>query len=413
MPTVQPSPGKPPLKGQLAEPACRALRRLRQILHGPTGRDEEKEVLDILRGLGTQDLNLVLGRLNLHTLVKSLDDRLWGPDHRKELLDLLTRQRLNEISTQNRGRLVDALQKGRTGRSEEQAIANLLLGTRGAQLTALKNQVDAGRDYRDLQELIYRDIDSRRLRRQILEHVAAEGQAAPTGELKVLSDIDDTLICSLKDRRYPRQTVYPGARQFYRELDQGRPGDLVFLTARPSFRWGVLENRTHRRLQSLGIESATVLSGSILHTLGNACIASYKFRMAAEHGRLFPEYQAVFIGDSGQGDVMAGQRMRRESPQRVKAVFIHDVVATPESERQRYRAEGIYFFDTYVGAGVEAYHLGLIGADGLGRLAAAAVDEFRRIPFESPAQREARRQELARDLDRANPLLPPDRRVQL
>ncbi|KAF4742428.1 hypothetical protein FOZ63_000654, partial [Perkinsus olseni] len=72
---------------------------------------------------------------------------------------------------------------------------------------------------------------------------------------KVLSDVDDTLVCSGGmhpagcDTDYPRKTVYPGVGAFYRELDLGvahpEPwpssandsynilGNLVFLSARP------------------------------------------------------------------------------------------------------------------------------------------------------------------------------------
>jgi hypothetical protein len=43
--------------------------------------------------------------------------------------------------------------------------------------------------------------------------------------LKIVSDIDDTLMCSGGhwpagcDRRYPRKCIYPGALAFFKELD--------------------------------------------------------------------------------------------------------------------------------------------------------------------------------------------------
>ena len=94
-------------------------------------------------------------------------------------------------------------------------------------------------------------------------------------------------------------------------------------------------------------------------------------------------------------------------PALVRAIFIHDVVATPEPVRKVWRAQRIFFFDTYVGAAVEAYEVGVIARDGVARVARAAREELEKIPFTSEAQRQDRREELTRDLQRAEALSAP------
>lgn len=85
----------------------------------------------------------------------------------------------------------------------------------------------------------------------------------------------------------------------------------------------------------------------------------------------------------------------------VRAVFIHDVVATPQEQRDAWRERHVFFFDTYVGAAVDAFHAGVISRDGVDRVAAAARESLAAIAFPSPDQRQAREAELERDLARA------------
>ena len=135
---------------------------------------------------------------------------------------------------QAKAALVRALQLGRTGSKDEAKILEIFLATHGPALTELKNAIEASGDHRDLLQLLWSDIDDLVIREAILAHFAKE--ASPTGELKVLSDIDDTFYANWKDARYPKGTIYPGVRQFYGELG----GDLAFVTARPNDRVGLI-----------------------------------------------------------------------------------------------------------------------------------------------------------------------------
>jgi hypothetical protein len=61
----------------------------------------------------------------------------------------------------------------------------------------------------------------------------------------------------------------------------------------------------------------------------------------------------------------------------------------------------VTFFDTYVGAGVEAHAQGLIHRDGVHRIVEKALEELVMIVFENEAHAQARRAELERDIERA------------
>jgi hypothetical protein len=387
--------------------ATKKLETLRTLMAGHTDRAEERRILDLLTGATAAELNFLLANVDLRALLCSVDDRAVGPDHRTALLDLLCGKRAAELSLPLRASLVTALQMGGTPALFERAIRDLFLGLHGRELTAFKNLLDAGNNHQDLEKLLFDDLDDTGLREAILGHLRREAEAVPSGENKILSDIDDTFYANWKDRRYPSKTVYPGVLAFYAELDRGpgiipgRDGDLTFVTARPADPLGMVENMTFDALRKHGVPPHAVLSGSLMHLLGNSRIAAKKFDNFQRYVRVFPEYGFVFVGDSGQGDVEFGDNMLAFAPHMVHAVFIHDVVDTPEAARQAWRAKRIYFFDTYVGAAVEAFQVGVISRDGVARIAKAAQESMAGIAFDSPGQREARQLELSRDLQRA------------
>ncbi|MCC6558682.1 MAG: hypothetical protein IT372_37580 [Polyangiaceae bacterium] len=310
---------------------------------------------------------------------------------------------------------VAELQRGSTSAAEEAEIVEIFLCTRGADLTALKNAIDAGGDHLDLQQLVFHDIDDDGRRAALLDHFARE--AVPCGEIKILSDIDDTIYANWKDGRYPKKTVYPGVLQLHKELDRGpgeqrgRSGDLTFVTARPGDRAGLVESLTFGTLVGLGVESATILTGGLTSLLSNRSIARRKLESFHEYLKLYPEYGFVFIGDSGQGDIHFGQDMLAAAPLVVRIVLIHDVVATPEERRRELAQGGVRLFDTYVGAAAEALSLALVSPAGAARVAHAARADLAAIAFDSEQQAEARRADLARDIQRLDALLPEGHRV--
>jgi hypothetical protein len=390
--------------------ATQKLQTLRALMSGHTDRHEERRILDLLSQATAAELNHLLLNVDLYALLEDVDDRLGGPDHSTALVELLCTKRAHELGLPVRAALVTALQRGHTTHLEEQGVRALFLGLHGRELTGFKNLLDGRGSSHDLHQLLFEDIDTPRIREDILAHIQREAEAAPSGENKVLSDIDDTFLANWKDTRYPSRTVYPGVLQFYRELDRGpglipgREGDLTFVSARPMDPIGFIEDRTLETLRAHGVDTAVMLSGAFTHLLGNARIAEKKLENFREYVRLYPEYGFVFTGDSGQGDVAFGEQMLANWPEAVHAVFIHDVVATPEPERQAWRSKRIYFFDTYVGAALEAYAVGVISRDGVARVARAAREELRAVPFTSQSQRALRESDLASDCQRADAL---------
>ncbi len=377
---------------------------IRTLLEGHTSRAEEAQILALLGEAAAAELDEVIAAIDVNLLFSGVDDRLVGPDHRTALRALLSETRLGDLKVPARAAIARALQRGRTCDADEQALVRILLETRGKDLTALKNALNEAGDHRDLQKLVWVDIDDAQRRHTLLAHFARE--AVPTGEVKVLSDIDDTLYENWKDTRYPPKTVYPGVVQFYAELDagprgEGRLGDLTFVSARPTDPLGAVEALTHRTLRSHGIKVAAVLTGSVISARSNQAIAQKKLENFLQYQALYPEYGFVFVGDSGQGDVMFGEAMRERAADAVKAVFIHDVVATPQPRRDELAKKGVHLFDTYVGAAVTALELQLISREGLERVCEAAQEKLRAIPFADEAQKRARWDDLERDLARA------------
>lgn len=401
--------------------AAEAIKVIGALLTARTDRVAERTILGLLEAATAVELSEILGALDIRALIDSIDDRLAGPKHRSELFELLAVRRAGDLTVATRAAFIAALQQGRTSLADERAIKDLFAATKGSALTELKAALDKGGSYRDLHQLLFHDIDNAGLREEILGHFKAEagGLSAALAEVKVLSDIDDTFYANWKDARYPAKTIYPGVLQLYSELDRGageepgRAGDITFVTARPGDRLGLVEGATHRALRERGVPASTILAGSFLRIVTNRAIAAKKLDNFLQYCRVYPEYSFVFIGDSGQGDVYFGERMLEAAPEAVRGIFIHDVVSTPEPAREELRKRRVYFFDTYAGAALEAYRLGLIQRVGMARVAAAAAAEIKVVPFASEGQREARLAEMRRDIDSVNADLPEDERVSL
>lgn len=377
---------------------------VQSLVDGHTDEGEERELLALLEGASPEELNDVLTSGVARPLMTSVDNRVFGPDLRSELIDLLARRRRADLSIEAQAALIHAMQEGRTTAEMERAILDLFLALRGDELTALKNQVNQRTDHHDLEGLVFVDIDDDDVRTRLVEHFQSQAGAATVREAKVLSDIDDTAFSRIHETRYPKGTLIPGVLALYEALDQGpddaprSTGDLTFVTARPMDALGLIENHTRDSLRKAGIGTSSVLSGGFLSLHAKDAMAGKKLQNIEHYNAIYPEYDLVFIGDSGQGDVLVGERMYEAHGRVVKAVFIHDVVATPPEERARHTEGGIHFVDTYVGAGVIARRLGLISAAGLERIVAESRSGFDQVPWDSPEQEAAMRELLERDI---------------
>ena len=88
----------------------------------------------------------------------------------------------------------------------------------------------------------------------------------------------------------------------------------------------------------------------------------------------------VLIGDTGEKDEDAGEKLARKFPNEIKAVFLHAVTSSSDRSSLRIPPDrtinGVpfYYFRTYVGAAKKAFQAGLLGGGGLLRV----VDQARK-----------------------------------
>lgn len=346
--------------------------------------------------------------------------------------------------------LLNALSKVGVTTCRTGAVRRLILSCDAAELKELKSALDSTGDYFNLHKLIYRDVREP-VRSELLAHLQerslelrADGQAVG---VKILSDIDDTVLCSGGvfpagcDKRLPKKMVYPGFATLLRELDSSfTPSEpcsnVVFLSARPHIYKDISEQKTFRTVQQLFHQAVlhtipSLLSGSLRIGFGavvKRCfchsdaweeVGRYKHTVFQQYARLYREYDFIFFGDNGQGDLLAGQLMMQgPEEERPVAILIHQVLDLEKSLTLNSQepfpaelfAEGILLHRTYVGAAL-ALHRSfpkLISVQQLRSVAKCAQDDFdtSRIMYPEWIRKwEAYEEELSLDLGAASPLL--------
>jgi hypothetical protein len=300
-----------------------------------------------------------------------------------------------------------------TGGSREcqSEIVRFLLSNNGADLTRLKNRINATDDHRDFDFVLHEVIEDDVAREQVLAHVKEEAAKVRGPEVKVLSDVDDTAFASLNDGRFPKGTQYPGVVAFWAALDRGptdRPfslGDLVLVTARPGSSLGIVERRLINKMHAAGVGDLSVLTGSLTHLFTHSRMAHKKLENIERFHEEFGEYHLVFVGDSGQGDVLVGRELRKRLGDVVLGVFIHNVNYTQQAERRQAADEGIWFFDTYVGAALKAFQQNLISEAGLRNVIQVTLTEQQQIEWQDPVLQRAADAELMADVSAARDVL--------
>lgn len=197
-------------------------------ISGATVRNQ-RSMNTLLEESSPQEVNFILCSVNAAALVDVLHD---------STMDMLTTRRLMDLSTVSRAVLVDALQKiGMRYRPKRQEwVRDIMIATRGLDLTHLKAYIDDGGDYHTMYKLMYHDLQGS-IQAAVADHISKEGKAlvaeyaqicpgASGVNLKVLSDIDDTLFSSGGsfpagvDTRFPRKCYYPGVLALFAELDR-------------------------------------------------------------------------------------------------------------------------------------------------------------------------------------------------
>lgn len=353
-------------------------------------------MLSQLRGMDAEALNQWIGEPGFGKYFDDLSSSV-----EKTFLKEIVRPRVADLTVRSRGLLIKAMQVGPTYYQREKAIRDLMLATHGHDLTVLKRHIDRCEDHRDLAQLLFHDIDRIDYRKQILDHIRREGQLHPCSEVRIISDLDDTIYCNWADRRFPPKTVYPGVLQLHKELR----GDLVVLTGRVGDPGGFLENRYRRRLGALGLKEITILTGTLVHQFVHPWIFSKKWANLERHYRLFPEMRVVMFGDTGQADPEFLSKAARHYGIQVAKALLHNVKELPPARRALCDHSGVALFDTYVGAALLLYRDGLLCAQKLTRVMEAAQQDLEKINFPKAETRAARMQEMERDLELARTAL--------
>lgn len=257
-----------------------------------------------------------------------------------------------------------------------------------------------------------------------------------TMRLQVVTDIDDTIKSSGGvrlsgvplgglDTQYARGDAYPGVFQFMFELADHRmpidstPLPIAVLTARARELKAVLELREgdpvcagfRGAARTKGAGGCDWGVGPVLY----GSIAEWVFQ-DRKGWRKYQNFQIllegspestrfIFIGDTGELDEEAAERMLRRFPHRVAAVFMHAVSdddGTPVSREDRVsNGVAVCYFRTYVGAAMKALSLGLLSPEAALRVAKQAKDDLSGID-----RRSTKWMDLINDLNLLDSLLP-------
>ncbi len=179
--------------------------------------------------------------------------------------------------------------------------------------------------------LLYELFPKGERRDAVLKHITSTSKRVEIHDrpVLILSDMDDTLVSTFKDMRFPFNTIYPGIRQFYHELVRKNQRHLInwtdvkerisFVTARPSF----LNFWTQSDLKKHGFETSIALTGSSTSFMTPASMLSRKIMQCKRLLALFPEVYMYLVGDNGQRDIDLGKELIAQNL--VQSVFIHDI----------------------------------------------------------------------------------------
>eukprot|EP00981_Chlorochromonas_danica_P010503 scaffold3243_cov173-Ochromonas_danica.AAC.36 len=244
------------------------------------------------------------------------------------------------------------------------------------------------------------------------------GKSRPPVVTKVITDIDDTVVSSggLKlfgialggiDNLYKRGQFYPGAMQFALELSfpfrkavSDLPARVAVLTARAREFKFALELRPSGKLCSAyrrigdanGLDNwgiGEVYYGSVAewilhHRKGWRKFSNFERMLQNDDLNSKHRHHYILIGDTGEKDEEAGERMAEKYPDRLRAIFMHTVYnhnAPPSSVPKDRKSNGvpIFYFRTYVGAAIKAYEARLLDRQAVIRVTKHCVRDLQRL----------------------------------
>jgi hypothetical protein len=209
----------------------------------------------------------------------------------------------------------------------------------------------------DIRELIF-NLEKDTFRESFLENIGVSSRYLISNIYKskiphILTDIDDTLYPSKsvlfqtsgRDSSWKNKEPYPGIRKFYELFYNSLQNEdamySTVLTATPMFlkttkmddeticeilgpNFGFIQGVETKR-EAIQVILAGMKDKPFYHFAPSAVkIGTEKFNKFRQYCKIFPEYQLFFIGDNGQGDLLAGKMMIKELPDTL--VFIHNII---------------------------------------------------------------------------------------
>lgn len=269
-------------------------------------------------------------------------------------------------------------------------ITRILMSTKSEELYKLKVLIDNQNNPYDAEHLIYQTIrKSNRLK--LLKYFKEQAKTIRT-KIHLLSDIDDTLICNYKDKRFPKKITYPGVLTFHR-LFEGS----TFITARPKLR-GIFERNTHHHFNQINVPKRSILMGSFKALLGRTRMARKKLQNMKNYLSIFPEYHFIWVGDNGQGDQKAGEMLLKTFPKRAITVLIHNIKKVKSNKIGRLASRNIFLFNTYVKAAFVLFKKNILSFTQLQMFIKKSKEDFSKIKFWSKSQKTQAEKLLVNDI---------------
>jgi len=346
------------------------------------------------------DINFTLLNIEAEALQSILGLGASRAECNEALLSMLESDKTAPALTINvKVRLVCTVAPAKRATPLQHFLLRMITTTHGAELFKLKDGIDVDQSTQiDMSKLVFSVIQDKAAQDTVLLHlndeaaklVATKGFERP---LRVLSDIDDTLVHSgfgLGGPKYKAGTILPGFVPLLRSLH----ARVAFVTARPAF----IKKFTYKTLRTeYGIPDAVCLSGELIDSVlipfapdySNEKISARKVGNIERYMQVFPECNFLWFGDSGQGDAIVGEKMFANpvTKRRLKGVFIQDVVKsdgyhfkTSSAERDAAaKKSSINIVDNYLDVALELYNRGYLTYFGLKRVAVATAKQVRAL----------------------------------
>jgi len=246
-------------------------------------------------------------------------------------------------------------------------------------LTATPNSVGC-----DIRELIF-NVEKETNKISLLDNIKRASQYLLKNILNnkinhIMTDLDDTLYPSKsifsetagRDSSWKNREPYPGIIKFYElfynSLNHEESRYSTVLTGSPLFlketllddpkicsilgpNYGFIQGSERKRdaIQTL----LKGMSDRPFYYLAPSAqiVGQEKYRRFKQYSQIFPEYRLIFIGDNGQGDLIAGKMMLQDQADClvcIHNIFYKDKFLFSDAEEKQHAHSRLFFFKNYL-----------------------------------------------------------------